>query len=118
ESTDAYDKLWPFKIVSGADGPIFYEDINYMVPAAEDWIDRVLVKRTVAEYSSSNDDEDGGFGTCTVCLEGFSNEAYSMPCGHYFHGDCIREWLRTSHTCPVCRYEVPTITTTTIEILY
>ncbi|XP_012843165.1 PREDICTED: uncharacterized protein LOC105963319 [Erythranthe guttata] len=96
----------------------YYEDINYMVRAAEDWIDRVLVKRTVAEYSSSNDDEDGGFGTCTVCLEGFSNEAYSMPCGHYFHGDCIREWLRTSHSCPVCRYEVPTITTTTIEILY
>ncbi|KAL7081911.1 hypothetical protein ACP275_14G068200 [Erythranthe tilingii] len=91
----------------------YYEDINYMVPAAEEWIDRVLVKKAVTGYSCDDD-----FGTCTVCLEGFSNDAYSMPCEHYFHGDCIREWLRTSHNCPVCRYEVPTITTTTIDILY
>ncbi|EYU32799.1 hypothetical protein MIMGU_mgv1a023328mg, partial [Erythranthe guttata] len=91
----------------------YYENINYMVPAAEEWIDRVLVKKAVTGYSCDDD-----FGTCTVCLEGFSNEAYSMPCEHYFHGDCIREWLRTSHYCPVCRYKVPTTTTTTIEILY
>lgn len=29
-----------------------------------------------------------------------------MPCGHDFHEDCLLQWVRTHHTCPVCRYEL------------
>jgi len=35
-------------------------------------------------------------------------EANRIPCGHLFHENCIKEWLRTSNQCPVCRYELPT----------
>ncbi|EYU32800.1 hypothetical protein ABFS82_14G046800 [Erythranthe guttata] len=85
---------------------------NYMVPAAESWIEKSLSKKTLTEYSP---DQKGSSTTCAVCLEDFSgggeDDVSVMPCEHYFHGDCIGKWLRTSHYCPVCRFEVPTTET-------
>ncbi|CAB4264572.1 unnamed protein product [Prunus armeniaca] len=48
--------------------------------------------------------------SCTVCMEEFNggSEVACMPCSHVFHDKCIRTWLRQSHYCPVCRFEVPT----------
>jgi hypothetical protein len=53
---------------------------------------------------------------CTVCMEEFhvDDTATQLPCQHYFHQDCIKPWLRTQHTCPMCRYELPTDTVTRI----
>lgn len=33
-----------------------------------------------------------------------SGVAIELPCHHDFHDDCIIMWLKTSGTCPVCRY--------------
>lgn len=45
-------------------------------------------------------------GTCPICLSEYEpNETLrSIPeCNHYFHADCIDEWLRMNATCPLCR---------------
>ncbi|KAI8919558.1 hypothetical protein BC831DRAFT_406131 [Entophlyctis helioformis] len=34
-----------------------------------------------------------------------------MPCHHIFHRECISTWLKTSCTCPTCRYEVCPVST-------
>lgn len=44
--------------------------------------------------------------TCPICLSEYQpKEALrSIPdCNHYFHADCIDEWLRMNATCPLCR---------------
>jgi len=55
---------------------------------------------------SDTDSSDDSLIVCPVCIEGIRiNEWYKqLPnCAHYFHADCIDEWLRMRNSCPVCR---------------
>nr|KYP76612.1 E3 ubiquitin-protein ligase RNF181 [Cajanus cajan] len=52
---------------------------------------------------------------CNICMDKFEvdegddqDDVLSMPCNHVFHRECIVKWLQTSHTCPLCRYPMPT----------
>ncbi|XP_030502845.1 probable E3 ubiquitin-protein ligase RHC2A [Cannabis sativa] len=50
--------------------------------------------------------------TCPICfcnvLSG--TELSRLPCSHLFHTHCILKWLEKRHTCPMCRFELPTRT--------
>jgi len=44
---------------------------------------------------------------CSICLDKMNkfNKA-KMPCGHYFHSDCILDWIdkkKYTMDCPICR---------------
>ncbi|XP_031125294.1 RING-H2 finger protein ATL22-like [Ipomoea triloba] len=44
--------------------------------------------------------------TCPICLSEYQAEEIlrSIPdCNHYFHANCIDEWLGLNATCPLCR---------------
>ncbi|KAI3823694.1 hypothetical protein L1987_05134 [Smallanthus sonchifolius] len=44
--------------------------------------------------------------TCAICLSEYKpkESLRTIPeCNHYFHADCIDEWLKLNATCPVCR---------------
>ena len=44
--------------------------------------------------------------TCNICLE-VNNDSVVLPCGHFFHENCIDKWLlEKSNVCPTCRKEV------------
>ncbi|KAJ8505907.1 hypothetical protein OPV22_006793 [Ensete ventricosum] len=47
-------------------------------------------------------------GECSVCLEtmGRGEEVCRMPCSHVFHACCLRQWLRLSRLCPLCRFSL------------
>ncbi|XVE85913.1 hypothetical protein DITRI_Ditri17bG0129800 [Diplodiscus trichospermus] len=47
---------------------------------------------------------------CVICLEELKvgESASRMPCFHTFHSICIDKWLKESHYCPICRFEMPT----------
>ena len=50
--------------------------------------------------------------TCPVCIECFDagDELVVLPCQglHVSHWACLQPWLATAHTCPSCRFELPT----------
>lgn len=44
--------------------------------------------------------------TCPICLGTYKSKETlrTIPeCNHYFHANCIDEWLRRNTTCPLCR---------------
>lgn len=47
---------------------------------------------------------------CSICLDDLvvGQPATRIPCGHLYHEDCVKDWLKKSNECPVCRYELPT----------
>ncbi|KAF8899073.1 hypothetical protein BD779DRAFT_1486879 [Infundibulicybe gibba] len=78
---------------------------NRPIPATEDIIDKL--PREVLELKSPILEKD-----CAVCKEQFKLETedpdeqvvITLPCKHPFHEPCILPWLKSSGTCPVCRY--------------
>jgi len=75
------------------------------VPATEEIIGDL--PREVLRERSPLLDKD-----CAVCKEQFQlvtedpeeQVIVTLPCKHPFHQPCILPWLRSSGTCPVCRY--------------
>lgn len=54
---------------------------------------------------------------CAICLDDYSEHVYAkhvqgnhvgvlVKCGHFFHFECLWQWLKTQMTCPVCRNDV------------
>ena len=46
---------------------------------------------------------------CVVCFEKLRgvDKEWPLPCGHSFHRDCIRTWMKENPSCPVCRKNIP-----------
>jgi len=42
---------------------------------------------------------------CTICQCPLMNGKL-LPCGHAFHEDCLRAWLRVKNECPNCRQRI------------
>ena len=48
---------------------------------------------------------------CSICYSPIlsTESGIITPCGHTFHIDCIKEWLKESDLCPYCRQVLPNI---------
>lgn len=50
---------------------------------------------------------------CAICLEmikigqsKLGNQAMRLPCTHFFHQNCLLEWLRRRPVCPLCNKDL------------
>ncbi|KAG0520036.1 hypothetical protein BDA96_08G038300 [Sorghum bicolor] len=88
-----------------------------VVPASAAAV-RTLEKQTFHAAGGGSDESvaSGGCGIteCSICFDEFVDGAQVtvLPCpsrGHRFHPDCIAKWLGISNMCPLCRHELPTL---------
>uniref|UniRef100_A0A7S1D0N2 RING-type domain-containing protein n=1 Tax=Cyclophora tenuis TaxID=216820 RepID=A0A7S1D0N2_CYCTE len=48
--------------------------------------------------------EEGMDCKCAICLCNFcdGDRVGDLTCGHVFHKDCLKAWLRIRNQCPLC----------------
>ena len=47
---------------------------------------------------------------CSICLEEIIEDSVkTFECDHYFHLECLNQWVSKSATCPVCRTKLSVI---------
>jgi len=77
------------------------------VPATDEVMEQL--HREVLEEKSPLLERD-----CAVCKDQFAlntedpddQVVVTLPCKHPFHEGCIMPWLKSSATCPVCRFQL------------
>ncbi|TFK56457.1 hypothetical protein OE88DRAFT_1729954 [Heliocybe sulcata] len=77
------------------------------VPASDEVVNKL--PKEILEDGSPLLEKD-----CAVCKEQFKlgtedpdeQIVVTLPCKHPFHEPCIMPWLKSSGTCPVCRYQL------------
>ncbi|ELP86100.1 hypothetical protein EIN_327470 [Entamoeba invadens IP1] len=42
---------------------------------------------------------------CPICMQPFLSKqpVKLLPCGHYFHGECVDSWTHEHDICPLCK---------------
>lgn len=72
--------------------------------ALSECLERSLYVQTTSRLSLPGTKEEGDV-KCIVCQEEykFGEEVAKMSCSHYYHVNCIHQWLRLKNWCPICK---------------
>ena len=57
----------------------------------------------LSKYSTVSRNNVPGTGECSICLTSTNKPRCTTKCGHVFHISCLKTWLNSNHTCPICR---------------
>ena len=74
---------------------------------------KVEIKINFNRYFIDNmidiEDED----LCSICLSNFDDKDVKiLKCNHFFHNECIIEWLKVKEICPNCKVNLKSIVNT------
>lgn len=78
---------------------IILDDLDMISNRPEHQSNKQKILEILIQADISKEDE------CNICLMNFKEkpEAYHLGCNHYYHKDCILEWVVLKGNCPVCR---------------
>ena len=65
-------------------------------------------RRTTKFRNHKNELNDDLLIECAICLENYEEEddIVVLPCHHYYHKNCLEEWIAHNGSCPMCRITV------------
>jgi len=64
---------------------------------------------TVAQDDKLDEEEPN----CTICLCEYEDgdRLVKLPCGHVYHEECVSSWTSNHVRCPLCNYDLESVTT-------
>ena len=82
----------------------FFENIGNRDNPTDEEIINELPETTIEDVSKLDQEKKN----CIICLENFKNgdKAIILPCIHIFHNECIKKWLKTQDSCPICKHKL------------
>lgn len=100
--------------VAGSGFDLLLQHLAHIGPSGYASVNPPAQKVAIEAMPSVTNDEKF---QCTICLEDLEIgiEAKEMPCKHKFHGDCIISWLKLHSSCPVCRFQIPSEDSSSVE---
>ncbi|KAJ6894069.1 hypothetical protein NC652_027978 [Populus alba x Populus x berolinensis] len=78
---------------------------------SEGTIRKQLKTRTYLSSPSINLEEaacmDHEADSCIICQDDYKSKEKiaTLDCGHEYHADCLKKWLRLKNVCPICKSE-------------
>jgi hypothetical protein len=79
----------------------FYSTEDHVYTKIDPKLIPLIPESSITNISSLNETE------CSICLDDFKikDKILTIPCSHYFHSKCIKEWLlEKDNTCPSCKF--------------
>ena len=70
--------------------------------------DKQILNQLPETYIEDVNKLDNEKKNCVICLEDFKtgDKAVILPCIHMFHTKCIKNWLKTQNSCPICKFKL------------
>ncbi|KAG0264893.1 hypothetical protein BGZ95_003473 [Linnemannia exigua] len=93
ELEEAQDKIAPLSLITS-----FAEGENK----------RTLELDQLSPNDNNVEEKDRISTSCSICLGEYEDldELRHLPCDHYFHQECVDEWLKLKRTCPLCLFDI------------
>ncbi|KAF9567449.1 hypothetical protein EC968_003249 [Mortierella alpina] len=84
---------------------LFQRSKKGALSGSEKSADKPSAQPAPVEYLTLEDAQDA---VCAICLCDYEDEEElrKMKCNHYFHKDCVDEWLRLHRNCPLCKRDI------------
>jgi len=86
----------------------------YNVPAFRRFPNRGATQETIENYTYSykfapvKEIPVEESEKCSICLSPFEVDDFvrRLPCLHFYHRDCVDQWLVINQNCPICRIDI------------
>ncbi|KAI9089134.1 hypothetical protein K1719_029413 [Acacia pycnantha] len=90
------------RVTDGARNNLLSELFRQPVPGLSE--EGIMARLRLEEFQSPPGVTPENVDCCCICQENYADgeDIGVLDCGHKFHSDCVKKWLRTKNTCPIC----------------